>query len=304
MRDLTRLAQVAASQHGLLTTRQLRDGGITKGAQAGLVCAGILVRRQRGVMALAGATESWEQRLLAAILAPGAVAVASHRAALRLWGLRRRFSGVEIAVAAPADRRLPDVTTHRSVDLWLEDVVLCDGVPTTSLPRTLCDAGLIFPAHEVQRLVDHAVAEGLVKLRELCAFRERVGEHGRTGVVKLEAAIDRLPASWERLESGPEIALTRVLHNAGLPAPVVQYGLVVEGLRLRIDLAYPASKLAIEYDGVDVHTRVDRFVSDRRRQNALTAAGWRVVRVTGADLRDRPHVVVANVRALLSPPPP
>ena len=69
----------------------------------------------------------------------------------------------------------------------------------------------------------------------------------------------------------------------------------------RLDLALPELKIAIEYDGREVHDREDAFVNDRRRQNALVAEGWVVLRFSAADLRGGARVrtlatVLAAVR--------
>ena len=300
MRDLTSLVRTATSQHGLLSPPQIRDAGFSEPAQSRLVASGVLVPVRRGVLRLAGAAPSWEQEVMAAVLAPGPRRVASHRSALRLWGFRSRDDALEVSVRRPATGALRGVVVHRSVDLEVCDITEQHGIAVTTVARTLCDAGLIFPASEVQRLVDHAVATEMVSPVDLLHVRRRVGEHGRNGVVKLESAVDGLPAGAGLADSGPEIALLRVIEAAGLPVPVLQHQVVVPGGCRFIDVAYPSARLALEYDGVDEHTRVHRFVDDRVRQNDLVLRGWTVLRYTHAQLRDRPWDVVDQIRRLLT----
>ncbi|MGY1661366.1 endonuclease domain-containing protein [Geodermatophilus sp. SYSU D00705] len=66
----------------------------------------------------------------------------------------------------------------------------------------------------------------------------------------------------------------------------------------RVDLAHPEQRVAVEYDGA-WHADPTQLVRDRRRLDALVAAGWTVLHVTAADLRD-PEALVARVRALLA----
>jgi very-short-patch-repair endonuclease len=66
----------------------------------------------------------------------------------------------------------------------------------------------------------------------------------------------------------------------------------------RVDLGYPEQKLAIEYDGA-WHGERDQFTKDRARLNRLLAAGWRVLFVTAADLRD-PEAPAARIAAALA----
>lgn len=63
-------------------------------------------------------------------------------------------------------------------------------------------------------------------------------------------------------------------------------------------MAFPHWKLAVEVDGWAFHSGVDRFRADRRKQNALTLAGWTVVRFTWTDLVERPDYVVAVIKRL------
>jgi REase_MTES_1575 len=99
-------------------------------------------------------------------------------------------------------------------------------------------------------------------------------------------------------ESPPESRLRLRLVLAGL-TPIPQYDVYAPDGRWlgRVDLAFPAARVAIEYDGREVHERVDVFVNDRRRQNALVTAGWTVLRYSAEDLRLRPEAVVAEIRA-------
>jgi len=191
------------------------------------------------------------------------------------------------------------VIVHRSVDLIDADVVDHGGIRVTNPARTLCDIGLTSGAESVQNLVDHAVATGLVTIRSLIEVRRRVGEHGRNGVVRLDQAVDGLPTGATVTESGPETRLLRALLEGGLPRPVAQHEVRAGGRNYRLDLAYVDSRLAIEYDGAEVHTRVDNFVGDRRRQNDLVGAGWTILRFTHVDLRDRPWTICSQVSRYL-----
>jgi very-short-patch-repair endonuclease len=86
---------------------------------------------------------------------------------------------------------------------------------------------------------------------------------------------------------------------AGLPAPVAQFEVRAGGRFVaRVDFAWPEQRLALEYDGL-WHAEPGRFARDRQRLNALTAAGWRVVFVTAADLH-RPAALLARLSAELA----
>lgn len=67
-----------------------------------------------------------------------------------------------------------------------------------------------------------------------------------------------------------------------------------------IDLAFPATRLAIEVDGWAWHVDVERFGTDRRKGNAITGAGWTLLRFTWHDLTRRPTEVIREIRAALA----
>jgi hypothetical protein len=67
-----------------------------------------------------------------------------------------------------------------------------------------------------------------------------------------------------------------------------------------IDIAFPDLKLAIEVDGWAWHVEVDRFRADRHKGNALTRAGWILLRFTWHDLMNRPMYVLSEIGAALA----
>jgi len=95
-----------------------------------------------------------------------------------------------------------------------------------------------------------------------------------------------------------ESVLRWLLHAAGVPTPELQYVIRTVAGEFRADLAWPELKVLVEFDG-DVHRERGVFVRDLRRQNALVAAGWTVLRFSSADVLGRPDDVIAQVlRAL------
>ena len=225
-------------------------------------------------------------------------AVASHRSAMRLWDMRSVDEELEVTVRYPRQPRISGVFVHRSVDLALADVSWADGIPVTSPVRTLCDAGLHFPVKEVRRMMQHAIATGLVTRGAVADFRQRVGRQGRNGVGAIDAVLESLPFGAEEAESGPEVEVLEICERAALPAPARQVLVVVGGRRYRVDLAYPEQRIAIEYDGFKEHTTVDQFARDRQRQNALVLHGWSVLRFSAVDL-GRPAMVASEIRRAL-----
>lgn len=134
-----------------------------------------------------------------------------------------------------------------------------------------------------------------VKLCSATDVQEELAHHaGLRGVRQAHRVLD---ISDGRAESPPESRLRLALVLAGL-RPVPQHEVRDRGRFIaRVDLAFPELRIAVEYDGREVHERPDVFARDRQRQNELVRAGWTVLRFTAADLRFGAAGAVAQVLA-------
>ncbi len=104
----------ANRKYGLLTRRQILAAGGSDAWIRWAVREGRLLRIRQGVYAMAGSA-SQHQELMAACLAGGASAAASHLAAAALWGAQKVKGGrVEITTFDGNRHNLPGVVTHCS----------------------------------------------------------------------------------------------------------------------------------------------------------------------------------------------
>ena len=296
MREMTHLAQKAASQFSLLTTQDLVDLQFSKREIATLTKNGVLRRERRGLYLFGAPDGRWEQQLMRACLGGARRGVVSHRSAQRLWDLRPWETVVETTVRGLAAPRVDGAIIHRTWDLEPADITWIDGLPVTSVARTLCDAGVHHREREVTRMVGAAIGLGIATVEDLAAFRRRVGRHGRTGVVAIDNALEELGINIGEVGSPMESALLRLIRRYGLPDPVAQFPVRIGGEQFYIDLAYPESRVLLEYDGYLEHIDPDRFARDRQRQNALVLAGWIVLRFSKTDLKNREVWVASEIR--------
>ncbi len=288
------LAAIASAQHDVVTTVQLRAAGYTRHEIDGRVRRGQLTRLFRGVYFVGHASPSLCARGRAATLACGQGAVASHELAAALWGIGREpppNAGGDITVVRSTASRA-GIRVHRSATLE-GDTRRRWGVPLTSPSRTISDLAATAPRDLVEHAVQEAAVRRLLTDRELSEVMER--RAGHPGAPLLRAILG--------LESGPgftrsaaERRLVRLIDAAGLPRP--EKNLVVAGIRP--DFVWPAERLIVEIDGVRGHDHGAGFARDRRRDQTLIAAGWRVVRFTAAQLRDEPLAVAAMLAAALA----
>ena len=180
MRYSLDLRRVAARQHGLVTLEQAVADGWSRATWYRAVrrrCGSACVAP--AVAALPGAPDTPEQRILAAILARGGRAIASHRSAAYLWGVD--IDGANPVDITGADRgcrpALDWVAAHNPRDVDDLRPVQRHGIPTTNPLRVLVDLGQVAPS-AVTAALEHFLAEGLVDLRSVRAALVR---HARQG---------------------------------------------------------------------------------------------------------------------------
>jgi hypothetical protein len=103
-----------------------------------------------------------------------------------------------------------------------------------------------------------------------------------------------------RTDSPRETLIRLVLIHAGLPEPVVNFEIVDRhGVFTALaDMAYPAYRVAIEYDGLQHFAEEQQHHRDVDRLDSIMAERWRVIRVNRSHLR-APAVLVARVAAAL-----
>lgn len=183
----------------------------------------------------------------------------------------------------------------RKADIDPADLTVRQGLPATSITRTLSDLAATRPLVEAVIAADLALHAGRTSVSDLHAAAAR---GSRTAAARLRRVIELAePLS----ESPMETRLRLLLVLGGLPRPLAQVVLRnPRGAFLgRADLYYPGSRVAIEYDGRG-HLR--SLTEDSRRQNGLLNAGYRLLRFTASDVLGTPETVLATVRGALSSP--
>ncbi|MGY1917125.1 DUF559 domain-containing protein [Blastococcus sp. SYSU DS0973] len=238
-------------------------------------------------------------RLPAVLLTAPPGTVVSHLTAAALWGLEIPLqprsdprADLTVPLASRAESRA-DRRIHRR-DLPPDDVTLWSALPVTTPARTWRDLAAVLQPPVLLAVTDQLL-DGRCTRADLAEQLARCPT-GR-GCARARAV---LPVADARSESPMESVLRWLVHDAGLPAPLLQHRVRDPGGRLlgRADLAWPDRKVLVEFDG-DVHRDRDVFVADLRRQNRLVAAGWTVLRFTSADLLGRPDQVIAAIRRAL-----
>jgi Transcriptional regulator, AbiEi antitoxin/Protein of unknown function (DUF559) len=277
----------------VLSRAQLRELGVERGAVQKAVRAGRLHRVHHGVYALGHAVLRVEGHRLAAVLACGPGAVLSHRSAASHWGLLATDQ-VGIDVTAPRSRQgAPGIRLHTSRSLDAQDTTNHEGIPITTVARTLLDLAATTRSDQLERALAQAMYLRVYDQRAIDDVIARSDGHRGTRILaqatKQEPKLTR--SKWE-------IRMLGLVRGAGLPEPICNRPLhAPDHGECKPDFHWPAHNLIVETDGWESHRTLAAFRNDRAKDAALTVAGYKVLRFTW-DVRDA--TILRRLRALLA----
>lgn len=293
------IAEVARRQHGAIAHSQLRALGLSPRAIQRRVAAGRLHVVHRGVYAVGHALLGDRGRWMAAVLACGSGAVLSHRSAAVLWELRTSTrSMIDVSSPGRRGRTFDGIDAHRGDTLHPSDVTDVHEIPCTSVSRTLLDLAEVTNRRDVERACDQAEILRLFDLRALDDVLARAD--GRRGAPILRAVLGDLRFGATITRSELEEKFLQICDAAALPAPQVNTWLpLADGSGFRPDFLWPEQRLIVETDSRTFHDTHRRFEHDRRRDQLLAIAGWRVIRFTWRQVFHKSEQVATTLRALL-----
>jgi very-short-patch-repair endonuclease/predicted transcriptional regulator of viral defense system len=292
------IGELAGQQHGVVARTQLVAIGLGPSSIEMRLARRRLHRVHQGVYAVGHSCLSEKGRWMAAVLAGGPRAVLSHAPAGALWGIRPQ-GDLEVVVTGP--RRVEPrrwMRFHRS-SLPDDEITIKDGIPVTTAPRTLFDLAAVVSHGQLARAINEAEIRRLwdpLSLHDLLSRHPR-----RPGAAALRAVLATPGANITR--SDLEDLFLRLLGAARLPRPETNVRIEVNGVWIEADCVWRQQRLVVELDSHTYHSTRASFESDRARDRALIAAGWRVMRITWRQLNDEPAALTRDVRASLAARP-
>ena len=287
-----RIADLARRQHGVVARRQLLTLEIGLEAVDHRLRAGKLHLVHRGVYAVGRPGLSQHGRWMAALLAlPDSVL--SHQSAAALLGLRPDQGRAHVTVPRRHGHARPGIVIHCVRTLDPRDRTEEEGIPVTTVARTLLDLAEVLPFSQLHRTFEAAERLRILDMRSVAELIER--SRGRHGLRPLRALVEhsRLPEPAARSEL--ERRFLDLCDEAGLPRPAVN--VLVAGFE--VDALWPAERLVVELDGHEFHRTRPAFERDRARDAALVVAGYVVVRITYRRLLAEPARIADELRTLL-----
>lgn len=291
-----RIAEIAARQHGVVGRGQLLALGLREDAIDGRLRRGSLHRVHAGVYAVGHDDLRQLGRWMAAVLASGAAAVLSHRSAAALWGVRP--VGAMIEVTAPRKTRsTASIRRHRSL-LPADEITTYEGVPVTTVPRTIFDLAATEAAHVPEAALREAEYLRLDDRLSLPRLLERYP--CRAGSRTIRACLARRRETVGHSRSWLEEVFLPFLDEHRLVRPPrINAWVQVGERRFQVDCLWPQIKAIVELDGFASHGTRSAFGEDRARDRRLRTAGYTVTRVAPEQIRDEPADLADDLRILL-----
>jgi len=230
---------------------------------------------------------------MAALLACAPNAILSHRTAAALWALLPYPTPPPVCVTIPPKRTLsrPRIEIQRT-PLERRDTRHRQGLALTSPPRTILDLAAALELDDLEALVAEAHYRHLATEPEL--HDQLARNPGRPGNKRLRSILD-LPNGPQRTRSPAERDLLAMLRRHRITG--FETNARIHGYE--VDFLFRERGLLVEVDGYDAHSGRAAFERDRLKLATLTAAGLRVMQVTGRQVRrDERAVLDRLLRAL------
>jgi hypothetical protein len=204
-----------------------------------------------------------------------------------------RTDQTRIDVTAPRGRHgAPGIRLHRSRSLDARDTTHHEGIPITSVSRTLLDLAAQARPSELERALAQADRLRVYDHRTITDVIARSNGHRGTNVL---AEVTTQQPKWTR--NAWEAEFLELIRKASLPEPLTNDAFhAPDHGHCEPDYHWPTHRVIVETDGFETHGTRAAFRNDRAKDAALTASGYRVLRFTRDD---DPELAIRRLRALL-----
>ncbi|HJR87089.1 MAG TPA: DUF559 domain-containing protein [Acidimicrobiia bacterium] len=297
--NLDAIEAFARSNYGLVDRPLIHESGGSDAFIRTRVDRGFWTPIHAGVYHVGLGNLTWLGQLRAATLAAGPSSLISHRTAAQLWGLEGIiYPRIEVTVP---NGHLPipdDILVHRT--RRLQEGTVVEGIPVTTVERTILDCAWYLALPMVEQLYDSAIRKRLTTSTRIA---DCVGEFGKKGVRGRSRVLRVLDdrRSGGLLGSPAESRILRKMRLAGIEEPERQYVVhLADGTIAVLDFAWPRPVKAVEIDGLEAHSSAKQLESDLTRQNLLFEIGWKLRRFTGRAVYRNPDFVVAEIARFLA----
>lgn len=275
----------ARRHHGLVTTDQLTAAGMADRSRRRLLTDGLLVPVHQGIYRLSSHEPTFEQRCVAACLAVPH-GMLSGPTAGRVHGLRKCVTD-DIHIISTRAILIDGIHGHRSNFLVPSDSVERGTLRILRPARLVCDLAIYLSDADLESVIEQVLDRRMTSLSTLRGIAAGFIASGRNGSRRLARVLNSRPDWNKPPESDLELRVLRALAARGVHL-TPQYNVELDGGRVvRLDMADPTIRLAVEVDHANWHADRFQVQRDKQRDRALIRLGWTVLRVTDRDIEHR-----------------
>ena len=291
------VVDAARRQRGLVTAAQLCSGRVVGRQRTDALRSGLIVAVHRGVYRFATHEVTFEQRCLAALLAAPS-AVISGPTAARLQGLRRVTSD-DVHIISRHTVALEGVHPHKTDLLGPDDHRVIDGIRVLAAGRLICDLAWHLDNASLESVFEQMLQRNMLSISAARAHARRFRRKGRPGSRRLGRMLDSRAEWLKPADSDLELQLWHGLRTRGIVAERQVAVRLDSGRTVRLDLAVPGLRYAIEVDHVTWHGGRLEMQADKRRDRELARLGWLASRVTDEDIQHRLAATLDELVAII-----
>ena len=294
------LLKVANEDHGIVSNDDCDACGLSNDQVRYRVRTGRLITIHPRVYRVAGAPDTKEGRLMAAVKAAGPGALVSHRSAAELMGLEGIESGDKIEIVDHNGNELDGVTVHKLRPVDRPGRMFVNGIPCTRVERTLIDLCGHLPRRIVGRALDDALRRKLVTLATIRRELELLGARGRTGTKDFRILVSTRDRFDSEIRSPFERRMRHILKRIKEYEAIPNFKVrTARGTRY-FDFCYPTLILGIECHSVGAHLGEDNLKRDAKRDRELGAVGYEILYFTWEEVWFEPDMVEREVREAIA----
>jgi very-short-patch-repair endonuclease len=295
------LSRLAARQHGVLAGSQILGAGLTRRQLRYRVERLLLIPVVGDTYRVAGVPVTNSLRCMAATLAVSG-SVLHDAAAAHIYG----FPGTkcrqpEVVVARANVHPVQGIAVHRTAFLPARHRTTVDGIPATTIPRTVVDRAGSLHRHQLSNPLDALITRRRTTVQDVWDAFDEVAQRGRPGITTLRRLLVPRLMGLVVPESELEARGLDFLRSRTFAEPVLQFRPAWGSHAVaRVDIAYLEPKVILEFDGRMWHDSDHQFEVDRVRDQIANMHGWLVVRITWRQLTVEPAATEHRLRGILA----
>jgi very-short-patch-repair endonuclease len=298
-----RIGAIAAGQHGVVSRNQLRRAGASEETIDWGIAAGRLFTVFRAAYSVGHPGVSRGGRLLAAVLACGEGSIVSHGTAAALHGLwEHRPLDVDVIAPIQAGRKIAGIRRRFVPPPPAGQRTLVDGVPCTSVSRTVVDLAGFLRGRQLAAVIEQAAVQRALDVAEIDSI---LLEQPRRGARRLSNALEpwRRYSPRVRVRSRMEAKLLPLLTLHFLPVPDCNAKLRIGKETFEVDFLWRPQKVVVETDGGRFHDNPVAQARDGHRNRVLARAEYKVLRLGWWDIANDPERAIAELKRFLASAP-